>query len=202
MENDLRAAIAAKSFEVYFQPQVSLATGAIAGVEALVRWKHTERGMIAPGKFIPVAEKCGLMAAVGKIVIAKAIHEAAEWHRAGLQFGRLAVNVSGTELREDDFDQFLFETLEAFGVFGSSLPNTFYRRQDSLPTEMRYYDGHPEDTLTFGTRTEAVRAAAAPLHPRCPRQVLEARALRRQGRRHRIASVLALSRRPGRKRPN
>ncbi len=116
LETDLRIAIAQKSFEVYFQPQVSLGSGAIAGVEALVRWSHATRGMISPGEFIPVAEKCGLMAEVGKIVIAKAIHEAAEWHRAGIAFGRLAVNVSGTELREDDFDRFLFATLEKAGL--------------------------------------------------------------------------------------
>ena len=76
LEHDLRIAIAEKSFQVYFQPQVSLANGAIAGIEALVRWNHGTRGMISPGEFIPVAEKSGLMAEVGRIVIAKAIHEA------------------------------------------------------------------------------------------------------------------------------
>jgi diguanylate cyclase (GGDEF)-like protein len=116
LEHDLRQAIAEKSFQVYFQPQVSLTSGAIAGVEALVRWKHATRGMIPPGEFIPVAEKTGLMAEIGRVVIAKAIRAAAEWHRAGLQFGRLAVNVSGTELREVDFDKFLFDTLEAEGL--------------------------------------------------------------------------------------
>ncbi len=116
LEHDLRIAIAEKSFQVYFQPQVSLASGAIAGIEALVRWNHATRGMISPGEFIPVAEKSGLMAEVGRIVIAKAIQEAAEWHRAGIFFGRLAVNVSGTELREIDFDEFLFSTLEAAGL--------------------------------------------------------------------------------------
>ncbi|TIQ22546.1 EAL domain-containing protein, partial [Mesorhizobium sp.] len=103
-------------FQVYFQPQVSLSNGTIGGIEALVRWKHAERGMIAPGEFIPVAEKCGLMPAVGRIVIAKAISEAAEWDRAGVAFGRLAVNVSGSELREPDFDAFLFDTLEKAGL--------------------------------------------------------------------------------------
>ena len=116
LEHDLRVAIAEKSFQVYFQPQVSLTSGAIAGIEALVRWKHETRGMISPGEFIPVAEKSGLMAEIGRIVIAKAIRAAAEWHGAGIQFGRLAVNVSGTELREIDFDKFLFETLEADGL--------------------------------------------------------------------------------------
>ncbi|RWN68629.1 MAG: GGDEF and EAL domain-containing protein [Mesorhizobium sp.] len=116
LERDIRIAISEEAFQVYFQPQVSLSNGTIGGIEALVRWKHAERGMIAPGEFIPVAEKCGLMSAVGRIVIAKAISEAAEWDRAGLAFGRLAVNVSGSELREPDFDAFLFDTLEKAGL--------------------------------------------------------------------------------------
>ncbi|MDX8509447.1 putative bifunctional diguanylate cyclase/phosphodiesterase [Mesorhizobium captivum] len=116
LEQDIRTAIAEKTFEVYFQPQVSLTSGKISGIEALVRWKHAARGMISPGEFIPVAEKCGFMPDIGRIVITKAIDEAAEWDRAGIDFGRIAVNVSGTELREPDFDQFLFGTLERAGL--------------------------------------------------------------------------------------
>ncbi|RUY00205.1 EAL domain-containing protein, partial [Mesorhizobium sp. M2A.F.Ca.ET.040.01.1.1] len=116
LEQDIRTAIADKSFEVYFQPQVSLTSGKISGIEALVRWNHATRGMISPGEFIPVADKCGFMPDVGRIVISKAINEAAEWDRAGIDFGRIAVNVSGTELREPDFDEFLFGTLERAGL--------------------------------------------------------------------------------------
>ncbi|BCM19080.1 putative bifunctional diguanylate cyclase/phosphodiesterase [Mesorhizobium sp. J8] len=116
LEQDIRTAIAERSFEVYFQPQVSLTSGKISGIEALVRWKHETRGMISPGEFIPVAEKCGFMPDIGRIVISKAINEAAEWDRAGIDFGRIAVNVSGTELREADFDTFLFSTLERAGL--------------------------------------------------------------------------------------
>src|SRR5690606_12489999 len=112
----LRQAISEKAFQVHFQPQVSMTTGAIAGIEALARWRHEERGMIAPGEFIPIAEKSGLMAEIGRIVITKAIHAAAGWHKEGLIFGRLAVNVSGSELREMDFDKFLFDTLESEGL--------------------------------------------------------------------------------------
>ncbi|MGX5849617.1 putative bifunctional diguanylate cyclase/phosphodiesterase [Mesorhizobium sp. PL10] len=116
LEHDIKVAIAESAFQVYFQPQVSLTNGAISGIEALVRWKHAERGMISPGEFIPVAEKCGFMPGIGRIVFAKAIEQAAEWDRAGIEFGRLAVNVSGTELREPDFDRFLFATLEKAGL--------------------------------------------------------------------------------------
>jgi diguanylate cyclase (GGDEF)-like protein len=121
LETDLKIAIENKTFEPYFQPQISMSNGAITGIEALVRWDHPERGMISPGEFIPVAEKSGLMVSIGRIVIAKAIAEVAEWHRSGIAFGRLAVNVSGTELREPDFDTFLFQTLEREGLAPTKL---------------------------------------------------------------------------------
>lgn len=116
LERDIAAAIAHDAFSVYFQPQVSLTNGSIAGVEALVRWHHPERGMISPGEFIPIAEKAGDMPRIGRIVMRKAIQEAASWYRTGIQFGRLAVNVSGTELREPDFTRFLFAMLEDAGL--------------------------------------------------------------------------------------
>ena len=72
--------------------------------------------MIPPAEFLPVAEKAGEMPRIGRIVMRKAVKEAASWHRAGLQFGRLALNVSGTELREPDFTRFLFKTLEDAGL--------------------------------------------------------------------------------------
>ena len=116
LERDLKIAIAERTFSIYYQPQVSLTNGVITGVEALVRWNHAQRGMISPGEFIPVAEKSGLMAQIGRIIVEKAVAEAAEWHKSGISFGRLAINVSGTELREPDFDQFLFDTLEGCGL--------------------------------------------------------------------------------------
>jgi predicted signal transduction protein with EAL and GGDEF domain len=116
LENEIRTAITDETFQVYFQPQVSLTTGATTGVEALMRWKHPERGMIPPGEFIATADRCGLMPEIGRIVIAKAIAAAAEWHHSGIVFGRLAINVSGTELRMADFDAFLFDTLEKTGL--------------------------------------------------------------------------------------
>ncbi|WP_274629966.1 putative bifunctional diguanylate cyclase/phosphodiesterase [Arvimicrobium flavum] len=121
MEADLKAAIASEAFEPYFQPQISLSSNRITGVEALVRWRHAERGMIPPADFLPVAEKTGLMCDIGRILMRKAIRKAAEWHRAGIDFGRLAINVSGTELRENDFDTFLFDTLQKEGLHPSKL---------------------------------------------------------------------------------
>jgi diguanylate cyclase (GGDEF)-like protein len=116
LEMDLRAAIAERAFGVHFQPQVSLTTSATIGVEALVRWTHPVRGVVSPCDFVPVAEKIGLMAQVGRIVLERSIKAAAEWHRRGIDFGRIAVNVSGTELREADFETFLFDTLRTAGL--------------------------------------------------------------------------------------
>ncbi|MBX3531442.1 MAG: EAL domain-containing protein [Rhizobiaceae bacterium] len=113
LEQDLKEAIQQQAFAPHYQPQISLKDGRVTGVEALVRWRHPERGPVSPGEFIPVAEKAGLMSAIGRIVIAKAIAEAAEWHRNGTVFGRLAINVSGAELREPDFTDFLFGTMQA-----------------------------------------------------------------------------------------
>ncbi len=116
LEQDLRAAIANDGFSVFFQPQVALTDGAITGVEALARWSQPSRGPIAPAEFIPAAEKAGLMVPIGRIIVRKAIAQAAQWHRESVPFGRIAINVSSAEIRESDFAAFLFETLAAAGL--------------------------------------------------------------------------------------
>jgi diguanylate cyclase (GGDEF)-like protein len=115
-ERDMATAVENDEFQVHFQPQVWLMDGTVAGVEALVRWHHPERGMIPPSTFIPLAEQIGSMPAIGMIVMSKAIREAASWYRDGIEFGRLAVNVSGAELREPGFTSFLFDTMQKEGL--------------------------------------------------------------------------------------
>ncbi|MDI6027691.1 EAL domain-containing protein [Corticibacterium sp. UT-5YL-CI-8] len=114
IEQDLRVAIAERNFEVQFQPQISMNSGAVTGIEALTRWNHPELGRVSPGDFIPIAEQSGLMAAIGRIILTQAVETAAGWHKSRIAFGRLAVNVSGAELREDDFSDFLFATLDHY----------------------------------------------------------------------------------------
>lgn len=113
LEADIRDAVKKELFDVHFQPQVSLKTGAVTGIEALVRWRHPEHGNIAPAAFLPVAETSGLICGVGRIVIRKAIRQAALWRRAGYDFGRIGVNVSGAELADPGFIDFIFSTLRA-----------------------------------------------------------------------------------------
>ncbi|GAA2885620.1 EAL domain-containing protein [Aminobacter niigataensis] len=115
LERELREAIATEAFAVHFQPQVSLQTGKVIGVEALVRWEVMGRN-VSPGEFLPAAEKAGLMPAIGRSIFAKAIRTAAGWHRMGLDFGRLSLNVSAQELHEADFANHLLGLLKAEGL--------------------------------------------------------------------------------------
>src|SRR5205807_8576259 len=79
MEQDLRKALAAGEFELYYQPVVNLASNEISGFEALIRWNHPEKGMVAPATFIPLAEENGLLVAIGEWVLRQACSSAAEW---------------------------------------------------------------------------------------------------------------------------
>ncbi|HLL75055.1 MAG TPA: PAS domain S-box protein [Pyrinomonadaceae bacterium] len=110
LENDLRRAVERREFRVFYQPIVSLSTGRITGLEALARWQHPERGLIAPGEFIPVAEEMGLIVSVGQQVIEEACRRMSAWHglsplHAGL---KLSVNLSGRQFAQPD----LFERIE------------------------------------------------------------------------------------------
>src|ERR1700744_4575077 len=92
---DLRQAIADGGLEVYYQPCVSLQDNRITGCEALVRWRHSERGMVSPGEFIPSAEETGLINQRGEWVLTTACTEATTWP----DDIRLAVNVSPVQFR-------------------------------------------------------------------------------------------------------
>ncbi len=98
IENDLRCAIRKNQLQVHYQPQFDLATGAITGVEALVRWPHPEEGMIAPDRFIPIAEESGLILSLGEWVLRQAVDDAARLREAGCLPPRLAVNLSARQL--------------------------------------------------------------------------------------------------------
>lgn len=98
LETNMRHALEADQFELYYQPKVSLATGKIESVEALVRWNHPERGVILPGAFIPFAEETGLIVPLGRWVINAAAKQAGAWRKEGFNI-RVAVNISARQLR-------------------------------------------------------------------------------------------------------
>jgi diguanylate cyclase (GGDEF)-like protein len=103
LENELRRAILDHQFVLYYQPRFSLADGSIAGLEALIRWVHGERGIVAPGEFIPLLENTGMILQVGHWALQRAALDHAAWRAAGLNPPRVAVNVSAIQLQHKDF---------------------------------------------------------------------------------------------------
>ncbi len=104
MEHRLRAALGNNQFELHYQPKLHLRTGKIEAAEALLRWRDPERGLVAPGSFLPILESAGLMPAIGSWALNQAAADCREWRRSGLPPVRVAVNVSPTELRRRGFE--------------------------------------------------------------------------------------------------
>jgi EAL domain-containing protein (putative c-di-GMP-specific phosphodiesterase class I) len=103
LESGLRQAIEREEFVLHYQPLMNLDSGTIIGAEALVRWRHPERGLVPPVEFIPVAEETGLIVPIGRWVLREACRQARAWADAGMPPTRISVNVSAVELRSDDF---------------------------------------------------------------------------------------------------
>lgn len=103
VEGSLRYALERNEFFLHYQPKINLITGAITGVESLIRWQHPDRGLIGPPQFISIAEDSGLMVPIGRWVLRESCRQAQAWQDAGLRPIGLAVNVSAVEFRNDDF---------------------------------------------------------------------------------------------------
>jgi diguanylate cyclase (GGDEF)-like protein/PAS domain S-box-containing protein len=112
LELDLRKALAAGEFELYYQPLVTLETGVICGFEALLRWHHPVRGMVAPAEFIPLAEEIGLIVPIGEWVLRQACAEAAGWP----DDLKVAVNLSPVQFKKGNLPQMVFATLASAGL--------------------------------------------------------------------------------------
>lgn len=117
----LRAALAQGELQLHYQPQFDLRSGRILGAEALLRWRHPELGMIPPGKFIPVAERSGLINEVGAWVLQQACRDAKAWRGQGLGAIGVAVNVSPLQFRRDDIEREVAKALAASGLPADAL---------------------------------------------------------------------------------
>ncbi|MEQ1882660.1 MAG: EAL domain-containing protein, partial [Burkholderiales bacterium] len=116
MESQLRQALKNEQFLLHYQPKVDVATGQIVGVEALIRWRHPELGMVPPLKFIPVAEQIGLIIAIGEWVIRTACREARSWQSSGCPPIDIAVNIAGSHFRQTGLPDFVSKTLAEVGL--------------------------------------------------------------------------------------
>lgn len=112
---ELRQAVARRELELVYQPKIDAASLQVTAVEALLRWRHPTLGLVSPLRFIPIAERHGLIEPIGNWVLESALGQAAVWRKAGLRM-RVAINVSGFQMRQDDFAVKLDKGLRQYGL--------------------------------------------------------------------------------------
>ena len=121
IEGKLRGALERKELSLHYQPQIDMATGRIAGMEALLRWTNDELGVVPPKDFIPVAEDVGLIIPIGEWVLRTACQQAKKWVEDGLDVKRIAVNIAGPQFAMSDFPGLVKSVLADTGLEASML---------------------------------------------------------------------------------
>ncbi len=116
LENELKLAIEENAFELYYQPQYDAESKKLRGVEALIRWKNQEGYYIAPSRFIPLAERDGLIGPIGKWVMEEALSSYSHWQKNFHYPMVLSVNISAMQFRKSDFIPTLFELIETYDI--------------------------------------------------------------------------------------
>ena len=116
LEHSLRRALERNELLLHYQPKVNLETGRIVGAEALLRWQHPEWGLIAPERFIPIAEETGLIVQIGAWVIRTACNQARLWQDAGLPPVIMSVNLSARQFRQESFVKVVTQILHETGL--------------------------------------------------------------------------------------
>ncbi|MFO7982730.1 MAG: EAL domain-containing protein, partial [Desulfuromonadales bacterium] len=114
LEEELRRAIRKDQFELHYQPQIDISSGRLIGMEALVRWNHPKRGLLASGTFIELAEETGLILPLGQLILLQACRQLRQWQRQGVSVVPMAINISAAQFHQESFvdevDQALAET--------------------------------------------------------------------------------------------
>jgi diguanylate cyclase (GGDEF)-like protein len=118
LETDLRRAMAAQELVVYYQPVLGVSDGKLLGFEALVRWRHPERGLLLPGEFIQVAEETGLIIQIDRWVMREACRQVRDWQLSinGQETLRMSINLSGKQIAQPDLVSFISRVIEETGV--------------------------------------------------------------------------------------
>ena len=152
VEDGLRHALEREELMLHYQPQIDIASGAIHGVEALIRWQHPERGMVPPDEFISIAEDTGLIVPIGEWVLHKACAQAMEWQKAGLPSVKMAVNISSRQVRHKTFVDSVHAALAVHGLASSFL-------ELEITESMAMHD--PEETIQFLQKLNAAGLSIA-----------------------------------------
>jgi EAL domain-containing protein (putative c-di-GMP-specific phosphodiesterase class I) len=121
IESDLRQALQREQFELVYQPQYDVATLEIRGFEALLRWRHPEKGLLTPDRFMDIAESTGLIVSIGGWVIYEACRQLHEWQQKSGCLYQVAVNLSALQFSQDCLPGQLREALEATGIPAETL---------------------------------------------------------------------------------
>jgi diguanylate cyclase (GGDEF)-like protein len=121
LESALRTALDEQQFLLYYQPQIDLADGRVCGVEALIRWRHPELGILTPVHFIQAAEDSGLIIPIGEWVLHEACSQMARWKSAGLQLNYMAINLAGPQIHEGTLLSRIEQVIEQTGCDASWL---------------------------------------------------------------------------------
>ncbi|BAU40607.1 EAL domain-containing protein [Leptolyngbya sp. O-77] len=116
LESDLRKALSRQELLLHYQPQIDLNTGAIVGVEALLRWQHPLLGFVSPAQFIPLAEESGIICSIGEWVLQTACQQQRAWQNAGLPPMRMAVNLSAQQFHQSSLAASILQTLQETGM--------------------------------------------------------------------------------------
>lgn len=116
LENDLRSALERGEFFLAYQPIADCRNGRILGMEALLRWKHPERGMISPAQFIPLAEETGYIVPIGEWVLRAACHQCRRWHEMGYPSLYVSVNLSSRQFHQKDLPATIYGILQEAGL--------------------------------------------------------------------------------------
>jgi len=116
LESALRRALFDEEFALYYQPVLDVAAGRLAGAEALIRWPRPGGSPVPPDRFLPTAEGCGLMGAIGAWVIREACRQAAAWRTEGREFGRIAINLTAADIMEPDIVDRVRRTLDEYDL--------------------------------------------------------------------------------------
>jgi diguanylate cyclase len=116
LENDLRKALESGDFRLHYQPKIDVASGALSGMEALVRWQDAQRGLVLPGEFVPFTEETGLIVPIGRWVLHEACRQNRYWQDRGLPRVPVAVNISGVQFQQKDFVDCVAQALSQSGL--------------------------------------------------------------------------------------